>query len=124
MRMTWCCAWSPAVAHLAAATDETPKPGDIRLARSEYRLIATPQCALEAAAAAARAAGITPVILGDAIEGEAKDVALVHAGIARQAAAGRLIVGERALALPLVLLSGGETTVTVRGNGRGGRNVE
>jgi glycerate 2-kinase len=115
----------PAVAaHLAAAQDETPKPGDPRLARAEYRMIATPQAALEAAAAAARAADVTPVILGDAIEGEARDVALVHAGIARQAAAGRLIVGDRALALPVVLLSGGETTVTVRGKGRGGRNAE
>ena len=111
-------------AHLAAARDETPKPGDRRLAAAEYRLIATPQGALEAAAVAARAAGSTPVILGDAIEGEAKDVALVHAGIARQAAAGRLLVGDRALGLPLVLLSGGETTVTVRGHGRGGRNAE
>jgi len=115
----------PAVAaHLAAARDETPKPGDPRLARAEYRLIATPQGALEAAAAAARTAGVTPVVLGDAIEGEAKDVALVHAAIARQAAAGRLIVGESALKPPLVLLSGGETTVTVRGKGRGGRNAE
>ncbi|HKX09860.1 MAG TPA: glycerate kinase [Stellaceae bacterium] len=115
----------PAVgAHLAAARDETPKPGDPRLAHAAYHLIATPQGALEAAAAAARAAGITPVILGDAIEGEAKDVALMHAAIARQAAAGRLVVGDRALALPLVLLSGGETTVTVRGKGRGGRNAE
>jgi hydroxypyruvate reductase len=111
-------------AHLAAAEDETPKPGDPRLSGSEYHRIATPQGALEAAAAAARAVGITPVILGDAIEGEAKDVALMHAGIARQAAAGRLVVGERALNLPLVLLSGGETTVTVRGKGRGGRNAE
>ena len=115
----------PAVAaHLAAARDETPKPGDPRLAHTAYHLIATPQGALEAAAAAARSLGITPVILGDAIEGEAKDVALVHAAIARQAAAGRLVVGDRALALPLVLLSGGETTVTVRGKGRGGRNAE
>ena len=111
-------------AHLAAARDETPKPGDPRLAHADYHLIATPQGALEAAAAAARATGMTPVILGDAIEGEAKDVALVHAGIARQAAAGRLIVGDRALMPPLVLLSGGETTVTVRGKGRGGRNAE
>jgi hydroxypyruvate reductase len=115
----------PAVsAHLAAARDETPKPGDPRLAHTAYQLIATPQGALEAAAATARAAGVTPVILGDAIEGEAKDVAQVHAAIARQAAMERLVVGERALALPLVLLSGGETTVTVRGKGRGGRNAE
>ena len=111
-------------AHLAAAREETPKPGDPRLAAAEYHLIATPQGALEAAAATAREAGVMPVILGDAIEGEARDVALMHAAIARQAAARRLIVGDRALNLPLVLLSGGETTVTVRGKGRGGRNAE
>ena len=73
---------------------------------------------------AARAAGVTPVILGDAIEGEAREVALVHAALARQAAARHFIVGERALSLPALLLSGGETTVTVRGAGRGGRNAE
>src|SRR5229473_165692 len=94
------------------------------LARSEVVLIATPQDALAAAAAAARAAGVTPLVLGDAIEGEARDVALVHAGIARQTAAGRLLVGDTALPRPAVLLSGGETTVTVRGSGRGGRNAE
>jgi glycerate 2-kinase len=110
--------------HLAAAAEETPKPGDPRLAHSSFVLIATPQAALAAAAEAARAAGVTPVVLGDAIEGEAREVALVHAGIARQAAAGRLIVDERPLPLPAVLLSGGETTVTVRGPGRGGRNAE
>src|SRR5260370_10026729 len=91
----------PAIAaHLAAATEETPKPGDARLARSEVALIATPQDALAAAAAAARAAGVTPLVLGDAIEGEARDVALVHAGIARQAAAGRLLVAATALPRP------------------------
>jgi glycerate 2-kinase len=110
--------------YLAEAREESPKPGDPRLARSEFVLIATPQRALEAAAAAARRAGVFPVVLGDAIEGEARDVALVHAGIARQAAAAKLLVGEHAAPLPLVLLSGGETTVTVRGNGRGGRNAE
>lgn len=115
----------PAIAaHLAAAKDETPKPGDPRLAHSAFTLIAAPQDALAAAADVARKAGVTPLVLGDAIEGEARDVALVHAGIARQAAAGRLIVGERALPLPAVLLSGGETTVTLRGGGRGGRNAE
>jgi hydroxypyruvate reductase len=111
-------------AHLAAATEESPKPGDPRLARTEYAMIATPQAALEAAAQAARASGFTPVILGDAIEGEAREVALVHAGIARQVAAGRFLVGERALAPPVAVLSGGETTVTVDGKGRGGRNAE
>ncbi len=111
-------------AHLAAAAEESPKPGDPRLARSTFITVATPQQALLAAAAVARGAGVTPLLLGDAIEGEAREAALVHAGIARQAAAGKLIVGERALPLPAVLLSGGETTVTVRGAGRGGRNAE
>jgi hydroxypyruvate reductase len=110
--------------HLAAGAEETPKPGDPRLKRSEYALIATPQQSLEAAAAAAREQGVTPVILSDRIEGEAREVALVHAALARQAAARRLIVGERAVPLPAVLLSGGETTVTVKGKGRGGRNSE
>jgi glycerate 2-kinase len=115
----------PAVAaHLTAAAEETPKPGDPRFARNSFVLVATPQQALLAAAAAARRAGVTPLLLADAIEGEARDVALVHAAIARQAAAGKLVIGESALPLPAVLLSGGETTVTVRGAGRGGRNAE
>jgi len=99
--------------------DETPKPGDPRLARAHTVMIARPQDALEAAAKAARAVGYTPLILGDSIEGEARDVALVHAGIARQVARHGQ-PGEP----PLLLLSGGETTVTVRGQGRGGRNAE
>lgn len=110
----------PAVAawlHDPAA--ETPKPGDPRLARTRTAMIATPQAALEAAAAVAREAGIVPVILGDAIEGEAAEVARVMAGIARQCAAH----GQPAPP-PCVLISGGETTVTVRGGGRGGRNAE
>ncbi|HEU5283825.1 MAG TPA: glycerate kinase [Burkholderiales bacterium] len=107
------------VAHLRAARDETPKPGDPRLARCETHLVAAPQQSLEAAAQVARSAGVTPLILGDSLEGEAREVALVHAGIARQV----LRHGEPAAA-PCVLLSGGETTVTVRGKGRGGRNVE
>jgi glycerate 2-kinase len=115
----------PAVAtHLTAAAEETPKPGDPRFARNSFVLVATPQQALLAAAAAARRAGVTPLLLADAIEGEARDVALVHAAIARQAAAGKLVIGESTLPLPAVLLSGGETTVTVRGAGRGGRNAE
>jgi hydroxypyruvate reductase len=109
----------PLRAHLEAAAEETPKPGDPRLARAETRLIARPQDSLEAAAARARAAGVTPVILGDAIEGEAREVARVMAAIARQAARH----GQPA-APPCVLLSGGETTVTVTGRGRGGRNAE
>jgi len=107
------------LAHLAAGGDETPKPGDPALARSEVVMLATPQDALEAAAAVARAHGLVPLILGNAIEGEARDVALMHAGIARQVAR----YGQP-VAPPCVLLSGGETTVSVRGKGRGGRNAE
>ena len=107
------------VDHLRAAKDETPKPGDPRLAKTELHLVAAPQMSLEAAAATARRAGVTPVILGDAIEGEAREVAIMHAGIARQVKRH----GQPA-AKPCVLLSGGETTVTVRGKGRGGRNAE
>ncbi len=110
----------PAVtAQLAGRAEETPKPGDRRLARATTLLIARPQESLEAAARVARDAGIAPVILGDAIEGEAREVARVMAGIARQAARH----GQPAAA-PCVLLSGGETTVMVRGQGRGGRNAE
>jgi glycerate 2-kinase len=108
-----------ALEHLRRGAEETPKPGDPRLAKAETILIATPQGALEAAAAVARANGYTPLILGNALEGEAREVALVHAGIARQC------VGfAQPAAPPCVLLSGGETTVTVRGKGRGGRNAE
>lgn len=106
-------------AHLERAEDETPKPDDPRLSHCETRIIAAPQRSLEAAAEAARQLGYTPLILGDSIEGEARDVALVHAGIAQQ-----VIRHGQPLPAPCVLLSGGETTVTVRGNGRGGRNAE
>lgn len=102
-----------------AATDETPKPGDKRLERTRYTMIARPLASLEAAAEVARAAGITPVILGDALEGESREVAKVMAGIARSVA----LHGTPGKP-PVVLLSGGETTVTVRGKGRGGRNAE
>lgn len=104
---------------LASGRGESIKPDDARLAGSETRLIATPQMALEAAAKVARAAGVVPHILGDSIEGEARDVGKVMAAIARQVA-----VHAQPFATPCVLLSGGETTVTVRGQGRGGRNVE
>jgi glycerate 2-kinase len=108
-----------ALEHLRRGHDETPKPGDPRLAGAQTIMIGTPQASLEAAAVVARAAAVAPLILSDAIEGEARDVALVHAAIARQVAAH----GQPARA-PCVLLSGGETTVTVRGKGRGGRNAE
>ena len=104
---------------LETGEGETPEPGDPRLPAIETRLVATPQAALAAAAAVAERAGVRPVILGDAIEGEAREVGKVMAGIALQAARH----GQPAAA-PCVLLSGGETTVTVRGDGRGGRNVE
>jgi len=107
------------LARLQHATAETPKPGDAAFARAETRLIATPQASLEAAAAYAHANGVTPLILGDAIEGEARDVARIMAGIARSCA----LHGHPA-SPPCVLISGGETTVTVRGGGRGGRNAE
>ncbi|AJG24293.1 glycerate kinase type-2 family protein [Cupriavidus basilensis] len=104
---------------LASGSGESVKPGDERLARSEVRMIATPAISLAAAAQAAAAAGIQPYVLGDRIEGEAADVGKVMAGIAFQAAQ-----GTEPFQLPCVLLSGGETTVTVKGDGRGGRNVE
>jgi glycerate 2-kinase len=104
---------------LESGRGESVKPDDPRLAGIETRTIATPQMALEAAAAVARAAGLTPHILGDSIEGEACDVGKVMAGIARQ-----VVRHGQPFAAPCVLLSGGETTVTVRGDGRGGRNVE
>lgn len=104
---------------LESGKGETVKPGDPRLASIETHLIATPQMALEAAAAVAAKAGITAHILGDSLEGEARDVGTVMAGIARQAAS-----RGQPFSPPCVLLSGGETTVTVRGRGRGGRNVE
>jgi len=109
----------PVQALLASGQGETVKPGDPRLAGHELRLIATPQQALEAAAAEARAQGLAAHILGDALEGEARDMGRVLAGIARQVADRGQPVGG-----PCVLLSGGESTVTVRGDGRGGRNVE
>lgn len=107
------------IVHLERCDEETPKPGDPRFAAVEVTMLATPQLALEAAAGIARAAGITPIILGDSIEGEAREVAMVMAGIARQV----VRHGQPARA-PCVLLSGGETTVAVRGDGRGGRNAE
>ncbi|WP_026164382.1 glycerate kinase type-2 family protein [Cupriavidus neocaledonicus] len=97
---------------------ETIKPGDARLPRIDTTLIATPRMALEAAAAVAREAGFRVYLLGDAIEGEARDVGLVLGSLALESAHHQLFPA------PCVLLSGGETTVTVRGTGRGGRNVE
>lgn len=109
----------PVRAVLASPAAESVKPGDAQLARAEFHLIATPQMALEAAARVARAAGYGVAILGDSLEGEAREVGRMLGGIARQ-----VVVHGQPLAAPCVLLSGGETSVTVRGEGRGGRNVE
>jgi glycerate 2-kinase len=98
---------------------ESVKPGDARLALCETRVIATPQQALQAAAQVAVKAGYRPLILGDAIEGEARGVGTMLAGITRQ-----VLRHGQPVEAPCVLLSGGETTVAVRGAGRGGRNVE
>ncbi len=109
----------PVIDVLESGRGESVKPGDSRLTTSEVRLVATPQMALEAAAQVGREAGYAVHILGDALEGEARDVGKVLGGMALQ-------VAERGqpFAAPCILLSGGETTVTVRGQGRGGRNVE
>jgi hydroxypyruvate reductase len=104
---------------LASDAAETIKPGDARLPRMQTALIATPRLALQAAARVAQDAGLPVFVLGDAIEGEARDVGKVLGGIALEVAN-----HDQPFPAPCVLLSGGETTVTVRGKGRGGRNVE
>jgi len=100
---------------LAAASEETPKPGDIRLSRARFVMIATPRAALDAAGRIAAAAGYEVRQLGDAIEGEARDVGRAQADMALMA---------KREGRPIAIISGGETTVTVTGNGRGGRNQE
>ena len=104
---------------LLSGTAETPKPGNPGFARCESHIIATAQGSLAAAAELARKRGLTPLVLGDAIEGEAREAARVLGGVALSCAAHGV-----PLAAPCVLLSGGETTVTVKGRGRGGRNAE
>ena len=113
---------------LQAGTLETPKPGDAAFSGHGLHLIATPQQSLQAAADAARAAGIAAYILSDEIEGESREVAKVHAAMARAVAK-----GQGAFQKPCVILSGGETTVTIRPRapgaadtpkGRGGRAGE
>jgi hydroxypyruvate reductase len=108
----------PAARAALDAGDETPKPGEIE---ADVRIIAAPSLALEAAAEVARREGLTPLILGDALEGEAREVGTVMAGIARSAA-----LHGSPVQLPALLLSGGETTVTIGsgGAGKGGRNTE
>jgi hydroxypyruvate reductase len=105
-------------AHLLRVGHETPKPGDPRLASATAIMAASPMESLKAAAAHAATLGLEPVILGDAIEGEARDVGRAMAATALAARTGG------SARLPAVLLSGGETTVTVKAKGRGGRNTE
>ena len=110
--------------HLEEALDETPKPGDPRLERSHLVILATPASALSAAASAARAAGMEPVVLGAEVQGEARAVAAKHAALVRSLRAQMGAEKPKADRAPLLILSGGETTVTVKGGGRGGRNTE
>lgn len=104
---------------LGSEDSETPKPGDPQLEHCSYKMIATPKLALDAAAQYAQACGVTPLVLGDNIEGESREVAKVMAGIAEY-----IQQCDQPVKKPCVILSGGETTVTLKGNGRGGRNAE
>lgn len=103
--------------HLRRAGGETPKPGDPRLASASTVVVASARDALAGAAKAARAAGLTPVVIGEAMRGEARDLAREHARNVRRAR-------RAGQAAPIVLLSGGEATVTLGGGGRGGPNAE
>lgn len=105
--------------HLEAAADETPKPGSPVFEGSELMFAAKPDKSIEAAAEVAKAAGYAVIDLGDRVEGEARDVGRAHAELALKCKA-----GNGPAAAPCVILSGGETTVTMTGNGRGGRNTE
>ena len=111
------------LAHLergaSGQVDETPKPGDALFERVDNRVIATARQSLQAGAAFFAARNITPVILGDTVTGEASEVAKVYAAIVREIRA-----CEQPFKPPVALISGGECTVTVRGNGRGGRCAE
>ena len=105
--------------HLEDGTDEPPLPSDPHFARNEIKLVASAAIALDAAADVARKAGVETIVLSDAIEGEASEVGRQHAAIVAK-------ILQRGLASqePMLLLSGGETTVTIKGKGKGGRNSE
>ena len=107
------------MAHLHEAPEDAPDPADPRFARNSVTVIASAARSLEAAAEVAEAEGVPAAILSDAVEGEAREVAKVHAAIAREVQA-----KDRPFTKPVMILSGGETTVTLRGKGRGGRNSE
>lgn len=104
---------------MAGRVAETPKPGDPIFARVENRVIATAHASLMAAAALFQARGITPVVMGDSVTGESREVAKVFAAFARQ-----IRLHGQPVRPPVALISGGETTVTLRGKGRGGRCSE
>ena len=107
------------MAHISSTESAAPAPDDARFVGHEVRVVASARMSLEAAAAKAEAMGIPAVILSDAIEGEAHDVGRVHAAMAREVA-----LRGRPFTAPVVILSGGETTVTLGENpGRGGRNT-
>jgi len=107
------------MAHINSAAADAPQPSDPRFARNEVHVIASAAVSLDAAAEAARKRGVETVILSDAIEGEAREVGGVHAAIAREVA-----TRNRPFSKPVLILSGGETTVTLRAKGKGGRNSE
>ena len=107
------------MAHINSAVADAPQPSDPRFARNEVHVIASAAVSLDAAAEAARKQGVETVILSDAIEGEAREVGGVHAAIARE-----VVVRNRPFKKPVLILSGGETTVTLRAKGKGGRNSE
>ena len=105
--------------HISSGHAGAPLPSDPAFARNIHHVIASASVSLEAAAAAAKKAGIHAAILSDAIEGEAREAGRIHAAIARE-----ILHRDRPFAKPTLLLSGGETTVTLRGKGKGGRNSE
>lgn len=107
------------MAHINSPTSEAPRPDDAKFARNEVHVIASAAVSLEAAASEAKRQGVEAVILSDALEGEAREVGSVHAAIAREVA-----TRDRPFKKPVLILSGGETTVTLRAKGKGGRNSE
>jgi hydroxypyruvate reductase len=107
------------VRHIESVAADAPQPDDPVFARNETHVIASAAVSLEAAAAEAERRGVKAVILSDSVEGEAREVARVHAAMAREVS-----TRDRPFRRPVVMLSGGETTVTLKGNGKGGRNSE
>lgn len=107
------------MAHINSPAADAPHPDDPKFVRNEVHVIASAAVSLEAAAEEAKRQGIEAVILSDALEGEAREVGSVHAAIAREVA-----TRNRPFRKPVLILSGGETTVTLRAKGKGGRNSE